>query len=153
MISHVVQCNPSGQIIATSHDLTPNGGLAWEILLFQGNLGWWNIIIWPDPWKVRLCLARTYNVVRNTKNWLRPKKSFPAFTASKKPWVVSNGKKALDTRFHHPLKSAWIPRVRRVYWLCIYISWKSNHHFFIGWFPNHHYFSRGLSSSKRNHHF
>ena len=25
--------------------------------------------------------------------------------------------------------------------------------FFIGWFPNHHYFSRGLSSSKRNHHF
>ena len=25
--------------------------------------------------------------------------------------------------------------------------------FFKGWFPNHHYFSRGLSSSKRNHHF
>ena len=25
--------------------------------------------------------------------------------------------------------------------------------FFIGWFTNHHYFSRGLSSSKRNHHF
>ena len=25
--------------------------------------------------------------------------------------------------------------------------------FFIGRFPNHHYFSRGLSSSKRNHHF
>ena len=24
---------------------------------------------------------------------------------------------------------------------------------FIGWFPNHNYFSRGLSSSKRNHHF
>ena len=24
---------------------------------------------------------------------------------------------------------------------------------FIGWFPNHHYFSRGLSSSKKNHHF
>ena len=38
----------SGQIIATSHDLTPNGGLVREILLFQGNLGWWNIIIWPD---------------------------------------------------------------------------------------------------------
>ena len=30
----------SGQIIATSHDLTPNGGLAREIPLFQGNLGW-----------------------------------------------------------------------------------------------------------------
>ena len=30
----------SGQIIATSHDQTPNGGLVWEIPLFQGNLGW-----------------------------------------------------------------------------------------------------------------
>ncbi len=38
----------SGQIIATSHDLTPNGGLVREIPLFQGNLGWWNIIIWLD---------------------------------------------------------------------------------------------------------
>ena len=37
-----------GQIIATSHDLTPNGGLVREIPLFQGNLGWWNILIWPD---------------------------------------------------------------------------------------------------------
>ena len=35
----------SGQIIATSHDLTPNGGLVREIPLFQGNLGWWNILI------------------------------------------------------------------------------------------------------------
>ena len=33
----------SGQIIATSHDLTPNGGLVREIPLFQGNLGWRNI--------------------------------------------------------------------------------------------------------------
>ena len=38
----------SGQIIATSHDITPNGGLVIEIPLFQGNLGWWNIIIWPE---------------------------------------------------------------------------------------------------------
>ena len=30
----------SGQIIATSHDLTPNGGLVREIPLFQENLGW-----------------------------------------------------------------------------------------------------------------
>ena len=38
-----------GQIIATSHgSLTPNGGLVREIPLFQGNLGWWNIITWPD---------------------------------------------------------------------------------------------------------
>ena len=30
----------SGQIIATSHDLTPNGGLVREFPLFQGNLAW-----------------------------------------------------------------------------------------------------------------
>ena len=30
----------SGQIIATSHDLTPKGSLVGEIPLFQGNLGW-----------------------------------------------------------------------------------------------------------------
>ena len=30
----------SGQIIATSDDLTPNGDLVREIPLFQGNLGW-----------------------------------------------------------------------------------------------------------------
>ncbi len=42
----------SGQIIATSHDrFPPNGGLVMEFPLFQGNLGWWNIIIWPDSLK------------------------------------------------------------------------------------------------------
>ena len=45
-VSHVYI---SGQIIATSHDLTPNGGSVREFPLFQGNLGWRNIIpIWPD---------------------------------------------------------------------------------------------------------
>ena len=38
----------SSQIIETSHDLTPKGSWGREITLFQGNLGWWNIIIWPD---------------------------------------------------------------------------------------------------------
>ena len=47
----------SGQIIATSHDLTPNGGLVREIPLFQGNLGSWNIIIWPDIWILRSCFS------------------------------------------------------------------------------------------------
>ncbi len=48
----------SGQIIATSHDLTPNGGLVREIPLFQGNPGWWNIIIWPELilWKVSISI-------------------------------------------------------------------------------------------------
>ena len=40
----------SGQIIATSHDLNPNGGLVRELPLFQGNLGWWNIIIWSEKY-------------------------------------------------------------------------------------------------------
>ncbi len=50
----------SAQIIATSHDLTPNGGLVREIPLFQGNLGWWNIIIWPDWYTY----TRSENVTR-----------------------------------------------------------------------------------------
>ena len=49
----VFRVQSSGQIIATSHDLTPNGGLVREIPLFQGNLGWWNIIIWPESSKLR----------------------------------------------------------------------------------------------------
>ena len=38
----------SGQIIATSHDLTPNGGSVREIPLFQGNLG----SPWPECFPV-----------------------------------------------------------------------------------------------------
>ena len=39
----------SGQIIATSHGLTPKGSWGRESPLFQRNpTGWWNIIIWPD---------------------------------------------------------------------------------------------------------
>ncbi len=38
----------SGQIIATSHDLTLKGSWGKEFPLFQKNPGWWNIIIWPD---------------------------------------------------------------------------------------------------------
>ena len=37
----------SDQIVATSHDLTPKGSWGREISLFQENLGWCNIIIWP----------------------------------------------------------------------------------------------------------
>ena len=44
----------SGQIIATSRDLTPNDGLVREIPLFQGNLGEGEILwtIWPDKYNV-----------------------------------------------------------------------------------------------------
>ena len=43
---HIV--NHSGQIIATSHDLTPKCSYERDIPLFQDFLGWWNIVIWPD---------------------------------------------------------------------------------------------------------
>lgn len=33
-------------IIATSHDLAPNGGFSKGNTLISGNVGWWNIIIW-----------------------------------------------------------------------------------------------------------
>lgn len=49
----------SGQVIATLHDLTPNGGLVREFPWFQGNLVWWTIIIWPDE-----CLMHVVSVVR-----------------------------------------------------------------------------------------
>ncbi len=48
-ISHRIHV--SDQIIATSHDLTPNGGLVREIPLFQETPGWWNIIFWPEGCK------------------------------------------------------------------------------------------------------
>ena len=35
-----------GQIIATSHHLTPK--CSWGRELFQGSLGCWNIMVWPD---------------------------------------------------------------------------------------------------------
>ena len=47
------QAKGKGQIIATSHDLTPKDGLVREIPLFQGNQGWWNILFWPDICNIR----------------------------------------------------------------------------------------------------
>ena len=45
---HMARVYISGQIIATSHDLTPSGVLVREIPLFHWNLGWWIIFILPD---------------------------------------------------------------------------------------------------------
>ena len=44
-----------GQIIATSHDLTWKDSWGREIPLFQKNLGWWRIRIWPD-WNAFVCV-------------------------------------------------------------------------------------------------
>ena len=42
----------SGQILATSHDLTPKCSWERDIPLFQANLGWWNSIIWPESFTI-----------------------------------------------------------------------------------------------------
>jgi len=67
-LHHLVELGPSsggkGQIIATSHDLTPKGSWERELPLFQGNLGWWNIIIWPDD-----CSSICYVYTRWFKPW------------------------------------------------------------------------------------
>ena len=71
----------SGEIIATSHDLTPNGGLVREISLFQGNLGWWNIIIWPDCFNtffvkdlqwVKVDTTLVWTVIKHSKEFMKP---------------------------------------------------------------------------------
>ncbi len=46
------RCSNLVKFVATSHDrFPPKGSWGRELPLFQGNLGWWNIIIWPDPIK------------------------------------------------------------------------------------------------------
>ena len=64
-----IEKTPSGQTIATSHDLTPKGSQEREMPLLQGNLGWWNIIIWPDTmanWMWRPPIKKKNTM--NTKN-------------------------------------------------------------------------------------
>ncbi len=50
----------SGQIIATSHDLTPNGGFGKGNLLISGKsrlVKYYNLIIWPDMWILRWAIV------------------------------------------------------------------------------------------------
>ena len=57
VVSKVAICIMFGQSIATSRDrFSPNAGLVREIPLFQGNLGWWNIIIGPDYVNIRISM-------------------------------------------------------------------------------------------------
>ena len=93
ILNHHLGEYSSGQIIATSHDLTPKG--SWgreirEIPLFQGNLGWWNIIIWPDSWniflshhsqsqnpsKISKCFFRIHGRIFSVGGMLRNQSSF-----------------------------------------------------------------------------
>ena len=73
-VKYQQSCNDSGQIIATSHDLTPNGGLVREIPLFQGNLGWWNIIIWPEwfTW----CFSTIFSLEDGSLRWCHQRWNF-----------------------------------------------------------------------------
>ena len=56
----------SGQISSRPHTkFISNGGLVKEIPLFQGNLGWWNIIIWPEQLTISWHRSRIYRVSYN----------------------------------------------------------------------------------------
>ena len=55
----------SGQIIATSYDLTPKGSKRREIPLFQRNLGWWNMVFGQLVPNIS-CLSYTSN--RSTRS-------------------------------------------------------------------------------------
>ncbi len=97
----------SGQIIATSHDLTPNDGLVREIPLFQGNLGWWNIVIWPDisiPKKVTSRIANRYKPLVPKKDKKNP--AFPqrndgrVYRKNKGQRVDHFSKKSVDFHSH-----------------------------------------------------
>ena len=66
------------KFIATSHDRFPPKGSVlegkWDPL-FQGNLGWWNIIIWPEywglPWSWRKCRNYAHVIVFQITSNLR----------------------------------------------------------------------------------
>ena len=70
----------SGQIIATSHDLTPKGSWVMGIPLFQGNPGWWNIIIWPDKWGILGLLTHLLTIYYNFQ------RDIPGFCSA--PWSL-----------------------------------------------------------------
>ena len=62
----------SGQIIATSHDLTLKDRWGGEIPLFQENPGWWNIIIWLDRWPPeKNCLGWFWGLIQLSRNAVR----------------------------------------------------------------------------------
>ena len=61
-------------IIGTSHDRFPP--FVREIPLFQGILGWWNIIIWPDWWGL------TNQSLRASGEWFSEVSSFPKNTSN-----------------------------------------------------------------------
>ena len=48
---------------------TPDGGLVLEIPLFQANLAWWNIIIWPERWTVFSFWALKLSFRKKTFHW------------------------------------------------------------------------------------
>ena len=61
------------QIIATSHDLgNQKGSLLGSgngTRLFQGNLGWWSITIWPDGWET---FQLSVSQLLPLSSWTRP---------------------------------------------------------------------------------
>ena len=62
--------NPGKKNSDLTRVFTPNGGLVWEIALFQENLGWWNLIIWPDKWMVFYMKIWNHPIETTICKWL-----------------------------------------------------------------------------------
>ena len=97
----------SGQIIATSHDrFAPKWRLVREIPLFQGNVGWWTIIIWPDG-LIRIWICKNlgfWNMIVGRIMKCKNYGCWQCFSASRIRWNSQN--KDLTNRNRSAIK-AW----------------------------------------------
>ena len=125
--------HPSGQIIATSRDLKWwfSKGIFW----FPGNLGWWNIIIWPDPFSHPFLLRKFWEKMLGKIGgstdvfWCRD--SWPA-------------RRRVSRRDSH-----W-RRLGQPWWILwdLWIQWKEVQRLFFEWFFRKDYcFSMDLQST------
>ncbi len=71
---------------------TPNGGLVREFPLFQGNLGWWNIIIWPEWMSLTNSplLEQLRFIVSKTWDWWSPTSVLSCFFLDASLFMVLN---------------------------------------------------------------
>ena len=82
----------------------PNGGLVREIPLFQGNVGWWTIIIWPDG-LIRICKNLGFwNMIVGRIMKCKNYGCWQCFSASRIRWNSQN--KDLTNRNRSAIK-AW----------------------------------------------
>ena len=89
-IFHSLQ-KKSGQIIATSHDLTPNGGLVRELPLFQVVCGEWRVVKYYNLARKMLILGYQVTPLK-TEGW--DHQNPPHAIHLKKKWFGFKGARA-----------------------------------------------------------